>query len=181
MEEFLENEEQEQEELLESTGFLGKLKGMSKKQLIIIVIVFLLLFFCMIFISLFSDDEEEKKTLEDTGFEKIEVFETKYKKIIYYDQLTIDLSDSDPKRFLVLKIAIEVGSGKIKEDMQGRVDEVNEAILILLEQKSFYDLRTVDGKLLLKKELIKKFNDIFGTGKVRNIYFNKFIMHKLES
>lgn len=182
MEEFSEQEEQTEEEKTESKGIIGKLKSLSKMQLIIIIVTVLLLFFSSIFVSFFiGDDEEKKKEKNGTEVEEFEVFETKFDTIIYFDQYKIDLNDLAPKRFLNMKISIEVADKKARETMDGKEVEVKEAVEELMEQKSFYDLRSVEGKLLLKKELIKKFNDIFGTGKVRNIYFNKFIMHKLDS
>lgn len=53
---------------------------------------------------------------------------------------------------------------------------LDDAALILLSSKTYNDLATVEGKIVLKQEFISRVNQILGSNVVNKIYFSEFVV-----
>ncbi|MCF8088869.1 MAG: flagellar basal body-associated FliL family protein [Desulfotignum sp.] len=53
---------------------------------------------------------------------------------------------------------------------------LDDAALILLSSKTYNDLATVEGKIVLKQEFISRMNQILGSNVVNKIYFSEFVV-----
>jgi flagellar FliL protein len=53
---------------------------------------------------------------------------------------------------------------------------LDDAALILLSSKTYNDLATVEGKIVLKQEFISRVNQILGGNMVNKIYFSEFVV-----
>jgi flagellar protein FliL len=53
---------------------------------------------------------------------------------------------------------------------------LNDAALMLLSSKTYNELATVEGKIVLKQELISRLNQILGRQAVETIYFSEFVV-----
>lgn len=53
---------------------------------------------------------------------------------------------------------------------------LDDAALILLSSKTYNDLATVEGKIVLKQEFISRVNQILGGNVVNKIYFSEFVV-----
>jgi flagellar FliL protein len=53
---------------------------------------------------------------------------------------------------------------------------LDDAALILLSSKTYNDLATVEGKIVLKQEFISRMNQILGGNVVNKIYFSEFVV-----
>ncbi len=53
---------------------------------------------------------------------------------------------------------------------------LDDAALILLSSKTFNDLATVEGKIVLKQEFISRVNQILGGNVVHKVYFSEFVV-----
>jgi flagellar FliL protein len=53
---------------------------------------------------------------------------------------------------------------------------LDDAALILLSSKTYNDLATVEGKIVLKQEFISRINQILGGSVVNKVYFSEFVV-----
>ncbi len=53
---------------------------------------------------------------------------------------------------------------------------LDDAALILLSSKTYNDLATVEGKIVLKQEFISRLNQILGVDVIDKIYFSEFVV-----
>jgi flagellar protein FliL len=77
-----------------------------------------------------------------------------------------------------LKVGVLLG---LKDPLQApSLDEhkplLNDAALMLLSSKTYSELATVEGKIVLKQELISRMNQILGRQAVQTIYFSEFVV-----
>jgi flagellar protein FliL len=77
-----------------------------------------------------------------------------------------------------LKVGVLLG---LKDPLQAPyLDEykplLNDAALMLLSSKTYSELATVEGKIVLKQELISRMNQILGRPAVQTIYFSEFVV-----
>jgi flagellar protein FliL len=77
-----------------------------------------------------------------------------------------------------LKVGVLLG---INDPLQAPIlDEfkplLNDAVLMLLSSKTYSELATVEGKIVLKQELISRMNQILGRQVVKTIYFSEFVV-----
>ncbi len=73
--------------------------------------------------------------------------------------IALELIDPDGREQLVLM------KNRIYDIVQGQVGE-----------STWFELRTPEGKIQLKYDLLQRINSLFATPVVRNVYFTKFLM-----
>ncbi len=84
--------------------------------------------------------------------------------------------DGIPRRLIRVQISLEM------LDEQGFEEAVNlgagarDAVMRILNAKSYTDLETVQGKLQLKNQIIAQLNSGMKRGVIRQVYFNDFVI-----
>ncbi len=97
--------------------------------------------------------------------------------VITMEPFIVNLADPTGKRYLKLSLAVDAKDEKIKADVEARMPQIRDSILLLLTSKSFADISTVAGKIRLRNEVLKIFNRILGSaGAVHAIYFTEFVI-----
>lgn len=108
--------------------------------------------------------------------------------IIKLGEFVVNLANKDSTRYLKADISVEntkeVKKGqKEKEGEKGKGSglgenepKVRDLIIEVLSSHTTQELGSMEGKKLLKEELIKALNDNVEGMKVVNIYFNSFMM-----
>lgn len=97
--------------------------------------------------------------------------------VITLEPFIVNLADPTGKRYLKLSLAVDAKDEKIKADVEARMPQIRDSILLLLTSKSFADISTVAGKIRLRNEVLKIFNRILGSvGAVHAIYFTEFVI-----
>ena len=61
-------------------------------------------------------------------------------------------------------------------ELNQRMPQIKDAILLLIGNKTFNELNDLQGKIQLRAELINKINSILLKGKVKRIYFTDFVV-----
>ena len=79
------------------------------------------------------------------------------------------------RRFLKVSITLALEGAKGAELAQKEVPPIRNAILLLLTNKRFEEVTTLEGKRKLQEEILAKVNDIIEGTQVREVYFTKFI------
>ncbi len=166
---------------------------MSKKVLIIIIGVFVLVMGMMGagFFVLWNqmsntvaqvqqqNDGDTADEEETDGEEEQEVVVGPMYKL---DTLIVNLADQGGKRYLrvtmelELKVPEEVEEAEVIDEIEKRLPQLRDSILMILPSKQYADISTTDGKVLLRDEIIAKLNSYLRTGQIGNIYFTEFVV-----
>lgn len=88
----------------------------------------------------------------------------------------INILDRDEIRYLKAAITLEADSEAGALELQERQAQVRDAILLLVGNKTFDELRDLQGKMQLRSELIAQINTMLQQGQVKNIYFTDFVV-----
>lgn len=86
------------------------------------------------------------------------------------------LDDGRGPRFLQLEVSFELENEEVKPELEGRVRQVRDELLMLLSAKRVTDVETPDGKRILKDEIFTRINKILVTGRIRRVYFTDFVI-----
>lgn len=162
---------------------------MSKNVIIIIIAVFVL-FMGMIgagFYLLWSQMsasiaqvQMQNGTSEEE--EKEEAEEEKMGTMYRLDTLIVNLADHGGKRYLRVTMELELKSNEdhdaaeVVEEIEKRMPQLRDAILMILPSKQYSDISTTGGKIALRDELMVKLNAHLKTGVISTIYFTEFVI-----
>lgn len=89
--------------------------------------------------------------------------------------ITVNLQDPNGRRYLKLGLEVEVNSD-VSSQLKANASRIRDAIIMLLAGKSYGDVATPDGKLLLKAEIGARLNQILGAQRVVRVYFTDFVV-----
>ena len=89
--------------------------------------------------------------------------------------ITVNLSDPGGRRYLKLGMEVEVNAD-VSEALKAQNARIRDAVIMLLAGKSFTDIATPDGKVLLKAEVAARLNQILGAQRVIRVYFTDFVV-----
>ena len=95
--------------------------------------------------------------------------------LVSFDELRVNIAaPSGQSRFATFQMAVEC----VDEDAQGRVeggkDKLVDKLISIFNRKEMRELTTVQGRLVLKEELVHAFNEIIGDGSVTDVMFSSF-------
>jgi flagellar FliL protein len=96
--------------------------------------------------------------------------------MVSIDPFIVNILDHETTRYLKAAITIEVDSPEAGSEAEQRMPQLQDAILLLVGNKTFDELRDLQGKLQLRAELMEKLNKIMQKGQVRKIYFTDFVV-----
>jgi len=86
----------------------------------------------------------------------------------------VNLADPNARRYLKIVLNVEVtGNPELLEANQAKI---RDALLMLLSTKTSQDLSTLEGKILLRKEIVDRLNQAIGQAKVARVYFTDFVI-----
>ncbi len=92
------------------------------------------------------------------------------------DSFIVNLADEDGKRYLKATLQVEFFGPRVPDDFSMRLPQLRDLVLTLLTSKLFADIRTPDGKTLLRDEIINRMNRYLNTDLVKAVYFTEFIV-----
>ena len=89
--------------------------------------------------------------------------------------ITVNLSDPNGRRYLKLGLEVEVNAD-VSAQLRANNSRIRDAVIMLLAGKSYGDVATPDGKVLLKAEIAARLNQILGAQRVVRVYFTDFVV-----
>lgn len=103
--------------------------------------------------------------------------ETNIPYVYTMDKFTVNLN-GEPKRTIRLEVNLNMLG---KEDFEEVMDAENRArvrdrIVQLLNDRSFSELESIQGKLFLKDKIAMEVNTILNKGVVKDVYFTDFVV-----
>lgn len=163
-------------------GLVTKLKEkLSLKLLIIISAVLTLVIGGIIFFIVFTgekDGKDEYEITEETTTEE----STMAPPVILFDDIVtlnaveIKLSDLGGEKVFTVGVHCKIDQQELRDELQEKDAEVAEIISVILKRKTYAELQGIDGKILLRHEIIKHLNEILDSGRIMNIFFYEYII-----
>jgi flagellar FliL protein len=96
--------------------------------------------------------------------------------LLALDPFIANLADEDGERYLKATVQVEFLEGKIPPEVNARLPQVRDLLLTLLTSKRFSEIRTPQGKALLREEIINRLNRALRRDVVKAVYFTEFIV-----
>jgi flagellar FliL protein len=121
--------------------------------------------------SSFSQDNAATETKVDTPKK-----ETELGMIYPMEPFIVNLLDKGGKRYLKVKMELEIPTDQLAEEITRRKAQLRDTILLLLTSKNFEDVNRLEGKFQLRNELIFGINQVLQSGKIQTLYFTEFVV-----
>ena len=87
-----------------------------------------------------------------------------------------NLGDEDGKRYLKATLQVEFFGTRVPDEFTTRQAQVRDLLLTLFTSKQFAEIRTPQGKALLRDEIINRINRAISHDLVKAVYFTEFIV-----
>ena len=94
--------------------------------------------------------------------------------IVPLDPFIANLADEDGKRYLKATLQVEFFAPKEPEDF--KTPQVRDLLLTLFSSKQFAEIRSPEGKAVLREEIINRLNRALRKDAVKQVYFTEFIV-----
>ena len=96
-------------------------------------------------------------------------------KVLPLPQFMVNLADPAGKR--VLKLGMEVeANADIAKELQANDAKIRDAVITLLAGKSFAEVQSPEGKVMLRAEVAARLNQILGAPRIVRVYFTEFVV-----
>ncbi len=92
------------------------------------------------------------------------------------DPFVVNLADPNDPHYLKVTVKLELDKPETAELLTARTPQVRDAVLILLSSRDSESVRTAQGKLQLREDLLTKVNSLLPKGGVKGAYFTEFIV-----
>ena len=92
------------------------------------------------------------------------------------DTFIVNLADKGGKRYLRVSVDLELQNPEMQVEIVKRLPQVRDSILMILPSKRFDDIRSMDGKVALRNEILETLNGFLTQGQITKIYFKEFVV-----
>lgn len=158
----------------------GPAKGKSKKKLFIIIAAVILVLLIVAAIGgFFLLNKETPPEKNDPGLEVPvpEINQTvEIGPMVDIREFIVNIISEENNHYVKAALTIELSGEPAQEELNKRMPQVRDAILLLVGNKTFEELQDLQGKKQLKAELLSKINAILLTGRAKAIYFTDFVV-----
>lgn len=96
--------------------------------------------------------------------------------MVNIDEFIVNIISGDTPHYVKASLTVELTSEDVQLEVEQRMPQVRDAILLLIGNKTYEELQDLQGKRQLKAELTSKISSFLQTGKVRAIYFTNFVV-----
>jgi len=91
-------------------------------------------------------------------------------------EFIVNIISADGNHYVKSALTLELTNQAAKDEINKRMPQIRDAILLLVGNKTFEELQDLEGKKQLKAEIMSKINGILQTGKVSAIFFTEFVV-----
>jgi flagellar protein FliL len=92
------------------------------------------------------------------------------------DPFIANLADEDGRRYLKATLQVEFFGPRVPDEFNARVPQVRDLLLTLFTSKLFAEIRTPEGKAVLRDEIVSRMNRVLNKDVVKAVYFTEFIV-----
>lgn len=150
--------------------------GGSNKKLIVIIAVVVLLAIIGGGAAFFLLGDKEQKSDPEAEAAAMAANAKMIGPMVTIDTFIVNILDDEENRYLKAAITLEVDSLTTADEITARLPQLQDAILLLIGNKTFGELRDMQGKMQLRAELLNRINEILSRGNVKRIYFTDFVV-----
>jgi flagellar FliL protein len=97
-------------------------------------------------------------------------------KIFPLDTFIVNLADQERSRYLRVTMDLELLEAAYADNLNQRLPQVRDSILMILPSKRYADIASMEGKTALRDEIIGKLNGLFQRSVISNIFFSEFVV-----
>lgn len=158
-------------------------KGGKKKLIVIIVAVLVLLLAgggAGYYFLVFKPKQEEAKRKEEeskaASLIKPAPEDVKIGPMVEIKEFVVNIIGSDTPHYVKASLSLELDRDTTMDEVNKRMPQIRDAILLLIGNKTFEELQDIQGKNQVKAELKSKINSFLKTGKVNNVYLTDFVV-----
>lgn len=148
----------------------------------VVLIVVAIVVFKMISSSEHKAEVEEAAAPPTVAEQKAEPSKVSDPKTLVGPQFSLDpfiinlIDDGRGPRYLKVEIKFELENENVKAELESRLSQIRDELLILLSSKRQNDIETSDGKRILKDEVFTRVNKVLVTGRIKRVYFTDFVI-----
>ncbi|MAV90363.1 MAG: flagellar protein FliL [Bdellovibrionaceae bacterium] len=84
--------------------------------------------------------------------------------------------DGVPRRLIRMEVSLEMLDEEGFEEVVGLGPQARDAIVRVINAKTYADVESVQGKLQLKSQIAAELNGFLKSGVVKNVYFSDFVV-----
>lgn len=128
---------------------------------------------------------EKKRSLETPSIEPIEqgaamdqaegTLEATSGYSVPLDYFLVNLAEDQGQKLFKVQMEFDVDSVEVQEEINKRMPQVRDIIIILLSSKTYSQISTPKGKENLKEEIRDTVNSFLTKGKINKVLFTQFI------
>ncbi|MCF8094263.1 MAG: flagellar basal body-associated FliL family protein [Desulfobacteraceae bacterium] len=96
--------------------------------------------------------------------------------LVKMEDFVVNIMHEDSSRFLKLGISMEVKDEEGSKAIKKRAPQIRDAVLMLLGNKRYSEIKDLQGKMQLKADLLARIQELSGQGEVTNLYFTDFVV-----
>lgn len=96
--------------------------------------------------------------------------------LVEMEDFVVNIMHKDSARFLKMGITLEVEGEESKSAVERRMPQITDAVLLMVGNKEFDEIKDLQGKMQLKADLLARIRDLTGKGGIRNLYFTDFVV-----
>lgn len=97
-------------------------------------------------------------------------------RVLTLEPFIVNLLGEDASRYLKVRIELEARSEVERAGLEDRMPQVRDAVLSVLSAHDVVDVTSVEGKTLLKHELLERVNALRQDEPVRAVLFTEFVV-----
>lgn len=91
------------------------------------------------------------------------------------DYFLVNLAEDQGQKLFKVEMEFDVDSSAVQEEINKRMPQVRDIIIILLSSKNYSQISTPKGKENLKEEIRDTVNSFLTKGKINKVLFTQFI------
>jgi len=96
--------------------------------------------------------------------------------VMVIKDIIVNPAGTNGTRFLLTTVGMEIPSPELKLELEAKEIQTRDILNTILTSKGLEELTVPQYKELLRKEILEKLNSTLTKGKIKNIYFSKFII-----
>lgn len=96
--------------------------------------------------------------------------------MVNIDEFIVNIISAENSHYVKASFTLELNNDVVREEVERRMPQIRDSILLLLGNKTYDELQDLQGKKQLKAELTSKINSFLVTGRVKSIYFTQFVV-----
>jgi len=96
--------------------------------------------------------------------------------MVMLEPFIVNLAGGGGNNYLKISIGLELNNPDVEAEITNKMPLIRDTVLMLSSTKTFEDIQSSQGKIMLKDELQMRLNSFLNNGRIKNIFFTSFIV-----